>query len=207
MTQGPQVRDLLMGRVGEVVYANAEGAGVMFTEGHVEFVSGAELATRRFVVRLPGEPEPMPWVEDDGGRQAAGFRGRTEDCVTRAIAIAVELPYREVYDAMAAGLRMNAAMTKRARKGRSPSPRDGVPRAVYGPYLLGLGWTWHPTMSIGSGTVVHLRVGELPAGRLVVRTSRHIVAVVDGVVHDTADPTREGTRAVYGYYAKEGQTA
>jgi hypothetical protein len=30
---------------------------------------------------------------DDGGRKAAGFKGRAGDCVTRAIAIAAQLPY------------------------------------------------------------------------------------------------------------------
>ena len=40
----------------------------------------------------------LPFVHDDGGRAAAGFKGEARDCVTRAIAIATGLPYREVYD-------------------------------------------------------------------------------------------------------------
>lgn len=32
--------------------------------------------------------------------------------------------------------------------------------------------------------------------------SKHLAAVVDGVLHDTYDCTREGTRCVYGYYVK-----
>lgn len=63
------------------------------------------------------------------------------------------------------------------------------------------GFTWTPTMSIGSGTTVHLRQGELPeCERIVARCSRHLVAVIYGVVHDTGDPCRGGTRAVYGYW-------
>lgn len=42
----------------------------------------------------------MDWVFDDGGRAAAGFKGQTGDCVTRALAIALGRDYREVYDAM-----------------------------------------------------------------------------------------------------------
>lgn len=57
-----------------------------------------------------------------------------------------------------------------------------------------------PTMAIGSGCKVHLRADELPTGRLVVSVSKHLVAVVDGVVHDTHDPRRGGTRCVYGYW-------
>ena len=40
------------------------------------------------------------YIYDDGGRAAAGFKGTTGDCVTRAIAIATGKPYREVYDAL-----------------------------------------------------------------------------------------------------------
>ena len=39
----------------------------------------------------------MKWVYDDGGRNAAGFRGKAGDCVARSIAIATRLPYRQVY--------------------------------------------------------------------------------------------------------------
>ena len=30
----------------------------------------------------------LPWVYDDGGRAAAGFKGEAGDCGTRAVAIA-----------------------------------------------------------------------------------------------------------------------
>lgn len=146
----------------------------------------------------------MTWVYDDGGRAAAGFKGSTGDCVTRAIAIATGRPYREVYDDLFALGRARVAIgAARGRKTRHPSPRTGVARAVFHPYLLRHGWRWEPTMSIGSGTTVHLRADELPEGRVIARCSRHLVAVIDGVIHDTADPTRDGTRAVYGYYWKE----
>lgn len=64
-------------------------------------------------------------------------------------------------------------------------------------------------MQIGQGCKVHLRADELPQGRLVVSLSKHHSAVIDGVVHDTFDPNRDGTRCVYGYYtfdahAREG---
>ena len=40
----------------------------------------------------------MEWIYDDGGRAKAGFKGKTGDCVCRAIAIATGKPYKEVYD-------------------------------------------------------------------------------------------------------------
>ena len=52
---------------------------------------------------LQKESPMVAFQHDDGGRKAAGYKGSAGDCVTRAIAIAAELPYREVYDALAAG--------------------------------------------------------------------------------------------------------
>ncbi len=58
-------------------------------------------------------------------------------------------------------------------------------------------------MSIGSGCQVHLRAKGLPTGRLIVQLSKHVAAVIDGVIHDTHNPSRRGTRCVYGYYSKQ----
>lgn len=149
----------------------------------------------------------MTWTFDDGGRSAAGFRGEAGDCVTRAIAIATQLPYRQVYDALheqALGSRSNMVRLQRRygdQARRHASPRGGVPRRIYGPYLAELGWQWTPTMQIGSGCQVHLRADELPGGRIIARLSKHICAVIDGVIHDTHDPSRDGTRCVYGYFS------
>ena len=124
---------------------------------------------------------------NDGGRQTR--RGRRKDCVVRAIAIALDRPYAQV----AADLEHLYGL---------PVDIQGVPREVYEPYLADAGWTWTPTMWIGKGCTVHLRPDELPSGRLIARVSRHLVAVIDGVIHDTHDPTRGGTRCVYGYYRR-----
>jgi folate-dependent phosphoribosylglycinamide formyltransferase PurN len=57
-------------------------------------------------------------------------------------------------------------------------------------------------MNIGSGCTVHLRADELPGGTIVCQCSRHLVAVVDGVLQDTHDSSRSGTRCVYGYWSR-----
>jgi hypothetical protein len=147
-------------------------------------------------VRQCASRREVGWVSDDGGRAAAGYKGHTGDCVTRAVAIATRRPYREVYDAL-----NGLAQRERPRPGRRrSSARAGVNRPTTARYLAGLGWRWTPTMGIGTGCRVHLRVDELPPGRLIAKCSRHVVAVVDGVVHDTSDPSRGGTRCVYGYW-------
>jgi len=137
-------------------------------------------------------------IFNDGGRAAAGFAGQTGDCVCRAVAIAAQRPYAEVYAAL-----NHLAQSERPRKGRKRSnSRTGVfvQREWFKTYMRSLGFRWVPTMKIGSGCKVHLRDGELPAGRLVVNVSRHMTAVIDGTVQDTQDPTRNGTRCVYGYW-------
>jgi len=142
----------------------------------------------------------LSWVKDDGGRADAGYTGDAGDCVVRSIAIAAQLPYATVYDALHDIARARRDVAQQRVKGRYHSPRTGVHKTVYQPYLAQLDAVWTPTMSIGSGCRVHLRAGEVPPGRLVVRCSGHMTAVVDGVIHDTYDPSRGGTRCVYGWW-------
>jgi hypothetical protein len=142
----------------------------------------------------------MDFVFHDGGRVAAGYRGKTGDCVTRSIAIATGKTYQEVYDALN-GLAQRERISK--RKKRRSSSRTGVYRETYQRYLESLGWRWTSTMSIGSGCQVHLRTSELPAGPLLVKVSRHLTAVIDGVLYDTHNCSRGGMRCVYGYFSLE----
>jgi hypothetical protein len=140
----------------------------------------------------------MRFSYDDGGREAAGFSGKTGDCVTRAIAIATEQPYQSIYDAINA----QAKGMRQTKRVRGSAARTGVSRTVYERYLAAQGWKWTPTMRVGSGCTVHLTPDELPKGRIIVRLSGHLAAVIDGVLHDTFDCSRDGTRCVYGYWSK-----
>jgi len=121
--------------------------------------------------------------------------------VTRAIAIATQLPYAQVYDLINEAALKERPGSKR-RAGRRSSARTGVFKVTYSRVLKRLGWRWVPTMGIGTGCRVHLRADELPRGRLIVSLSKHLAAVIDGVVNDTYDPSRAGTRCVYGYWTK-----
>jgi len=143
----------------------------------------------------------MTFVYHDGGRAEARYKGKAGDCVCRAICIASGRPYKEVYDRLAEG---NAKQRKSKHTGkRSRSARNGIytTRKWFKDYMKELGFTWTPTMTIGSGCTVHLRADELPSGRLVCSVSNHNVAVIDGVIHDTYDCSRKGSRCVYGYWS------
>lgn len=143
----------------------------------------------------------MSYQYNDGGREAAGFKGKAGDCVCRAIAIATGLPYKEVYDLINQFAQVER--TGKRKRGKS-SARGGVYKDTKRKVLEHLGWKWIPTMKIGSGCRVHLKAEELPPGRLVVALSKHSAAVIDGILHDTYDCSRGGTRCVYGYFVKEG---
>jgi len=157
---------------------------------------------------LSGQPTAaLGFVRNDGGRMAAGFQGEAGDCVVRAIAIAAERPYLEVYEALRhANAHYAEGCASRLAKQiavRGSTPRNGNHRAVFHDYILSLGFEWVPTMSVGQGCQVHLRQHEIPTGRVIVRVSKHLSAVIDGVIHDTHNPARGGRRCVYGYYIQK----
>jgi hypothetical protein len=129
---------------------------------------------------------------NDGGRAAAGFEGIAGDCVTRAIAIVSGLPYKEIHDSLTEWQGWDADAGGN-RQGHFNTRK----------FLENLGFQWVPLMKIGSGCKVHLRADELPNGKLIVRVTHHLTAVIDRVLYDTYDCSREGTRCVYGYYTKE----
>jgi hypothetical protein len=145
----------------------------------------------------------MKVVITDGGRRKAGYTCKQAgDCVCRAITIASGLPYQQVYDVLAEG---NATQRKTRRSHRSCGVRSAMhgistKRKWFHDYMTSLGFEWTPTMFVGQGCQVHLRDGELPMGKLVVSVSKHMCAVIDGVIYDSHDPSRDGTRCVYGYY-------
>lgn len=142
----------------------------------------------------------MNYVFNDGGREASGYKGKTGDCVCRSIAIATGKSYQEVYDAL-----NEASTVERTgkRKRGTSNARTGVYKTTTRKFMAALGWKWTPTMQIGSGCTVHLKASELPAGRLVVAVSKHMTAVIDGVINDTHDCSRNETRCVYGYYSHD----
>lgn len=159
-------------------------------------------------------PTEMKFVYNDGGRADAGYKGTTGDCVTRSIAIATGKPYQEVYD----GINALAQTERRGKRKRSrSSSRTGVYSRTTRRYLQSIGWKWTPTMQIGVGCKVHLTPDELPTGRLIVKLSKHLTAVIDHTIHDTSDPQwwtvitergvqRIAARCVYGYYQQNGKS-
>lgn len=140
----------------------------------------------------------MAFQKNDGGRAAAGYKGQAGDCGCRALAIATGMSYNDAYNTI-----NEYAHSERPRGGGKRSgARTGLKGRTMRRIMADLGWTWTPTMGIGTGCKVHVRADELPPGRLLLFMSRHFAVMVDGVLHDTYDSSRNGTRCVYGYWSK-----
>jgi hypothetical protein len=130
----------------------------------------------------------MPWTYDDGGREIAKSNCQF-DCVTRACAIAMELPYQYITERL-------SAIAQRPFDDdfcRAPQMRGSL-RNIYEKFLTTHGWEWVPFET-------QIQTNELPKGRLIVRCyGTTLLAVVDGVLHDTYDSSRQGRRVIHGYF-------
>lgn len=150
---------------------------------------------RAIPIRTEREPILIGYTYDDGGRSDAGFKGDTGDCAVRAIAILTRTPYADVYERMAACMRIAGygasgnAYRQRPRRDLKPaiSARDlqNLVKTSYGLHRVKLGHGPRPTYS--EGWALH--------GDCLVGTARHVAAIVDGDLRDTFDGRfYDGTR-------------
>jgi hypothetical protein len=127
-------------------------------------------------------------VEDDGGREAAGYPSVTDkDCVTRAIAIGTTTPYGQIHDLVdAEGVAHDIP----------DAAENGPPSWLTAKILGERGWA---TIQVRQGarlTEADLPVKEhkvlivetmtVPTGKSVECLIAHVTVVVDGVVRDIA---------------------
>lgn len=141
----------------------------------------------------------MRFVYCDGGRSLYFKAANVGDCATRAICNATGKDYKEVYDALN---RIAKTSRKSKRERGTSNSRNGIHIRIAKKYIeKELGWTWVPCMGIGTGCQVHVREDELPKeGNIILNLSKHFSCVKDGVLYDTYDCSRDGTRCVYGYW-------
>jgi|APSaa5957512535_1039671.scaffolds.fasta_scaffold30325_2 hypothetical protein len=147
----------------------------------------------------------MKFKYNDGGRESAGYKGHTGDCVARAIAIATQTPYQEVYDALHSMSRHWKGWSKTAKNIReNPSPRTGTHVPVAQAYLKSKGWE----KVTGN---VKLDDTKFKKGTYICSVRRHYTVVKDGVINDTHDCqmthgffAEKTTRTVFHHYVKKG---
>jgi hypothetical protein len=129
------------------------------------------------------------YVPCDGGRRSAGAKTeKTSDCVIRAIAIALELPYAQVWDDLHAIGRKSFEYANNRR--------------VYRSYLESKGWKWTTVLKRGVPRLP-LNKSKLPKGRIIAHVRAgfqgHLAAVVNGVVYDTWNSSG---CILHGYYSR-----
>ena len=130
----------------------------------------------------------MKFIYDDGGRSNY-FKGNAGDCVTRAIAIATGIDYKEVYNTIKDLLQH--------------TPRNGLSKQETRDIMHYFGFDWYAPKF--GGIKLHLTEEDLPDGTIICQVSKHVVCVKDKVIYDTFKPDRDGTRLVYGYWYLEGK--
>lgn len=118
----------------------------------------------------------LNWIFNDGGRYAEGYTTIRADCDVRAVAIALEIGYTSAADLL------------RASFHNRPRMRDILPAQ---------GWEWiECTMQLDDQHT-------LPLGRLILLLKGHYTTLVDGVIHDTYNPVRNGLDIVCGYWKRK----
>ena len=156
-------------------------------------------------------------IFNDGGRATAGFTGETYDCVTRAVAIITENPYREVYDnlyRLALGYASDnddkvARAMRRAMEvcgahwKNHPDPNSGVNWEITDRYLLELDWFFWAIVPDKNG-MNWMKLSDFTGfeGRYVVRLIGHSTAVIDGKVYDTFNPEERHSVPVIGFWRR-----
>ncbi len=130
----------------------------------------------------------MEWIYDTGGREKYYKALNVKDCVTRAIAIANGMDYKETYMAL-----------KKYNGG--DTPRNGMYASVYSKMLEDLGWEY--VSCSDAGQEMFFREGLLPDEDVIIcKIDRHLVTLIDGVIHDTYDSSGKGNKKVLGYWRK-----
>ena len=127
---------------------------------------------------------------DDGGRKYAGFaEPKVGDCVVRAISIAFDKSYLEVYEFV------NIISSK--EKKRKSYSKKGIYLDTIKKVMKRYGATWISYMKTKKR--IRMNSKDLPMkGKYVLNLSKHVVAIIDGTIHDLYDCSENGNRIVYG---------
>ena len=133
---------------------------------------------------------------DDGGREAAGYRGSTGDCVVRAIAICAREDYRAVYLTMAEHMKRNGyAVSGNAVSGNAYATRERNRKAPRRKGQIAARRVQDRVLEVYGFRKVRLPAGERPTfteahrryGDCIVGTTKHVAAVVNDALRDTFD--------------------
>lgn len=121
----------------------------------------------------------MTFIKTDGGRKAAGFKGKT-DCGIRAVAVATGMSYDD-----------SRKLLKQFSKG--PISR-GIYKEDMDAALQSIGWRWHSAPKFEGRKA---RYNDIE-GIAILRMAGHYSVVIHGVLYDDV---YSGDKMVYGYWS------
>lgn len=128
----------------------------------------------------------LPFEYNDGGRRNY-FKNQGEDCAVRAISIATERNYLEVYKELSS---LNLKYVN--------IDEFGTMKKACHEYLINNGWKWHKLKKEyklqKDNHIIPIK------GKVICQMSSHMTTVVNGVIQDTFLPHNY---YFYGYYTKE----
>ena len=136
----------------------------------------------------------LEYIEDDGGRSAAGFKGRTGDCLTRAISIATGESYRKVYDAVGEQMKKHGyarsgnayAQSGKAAAAVRAKGRSRRPRTIQDDVLRLFGFAKVDAKK-PNGTCYTYEQAHRRYGTCIVTTTKHYATLKNGALRDTFD--------------------
>lgn len=118
-----------------------------------------------------------PFQTHDAGRSQSKRPKQRQDCVIRAIAIAEERPYDQIFDTFSDGGRKN---------------NTGTPKKLWKLYLHAFQRIAFPARAGLARVNLARFTEENPKGRYVLQMAGHLTACIDGVIHDTEPPRESG---------------
>ena len=134
----------------------------------------------------------MRWIYDDGGREHEGYRGHTNDCVVRAIAIALRLKYKKAESLV-------IEYVEKYDKKKLPLS-EGVYDTAYRPLLEDYGWFWKPMCFVGMKGRKYINDKDVPFDIVICSLQQHLCTVDHHVVRDTRDYSGA---CVFGIFTKK----
>lgn len=129
------------------------------------------------------------FIKTDGGRSKY-FKGQDAgDCGARALALAAGIDYKLAYQKLA---------EQNFKSKGIRTARGGISKKDFEIVIREFGFTWQSAPKFEGRKA---RFYDLPTDRPVIASmAKHLVAVIDGVVHDQWD-CRE--KMVYGYWVQQ----
>lgn len=134
------------------------------------------------------------FVKTDGGRSLSKRKKQKNDCTVRALALATNISYDEAYEICAEAGR---------KCGQGLLMKQFLPTVIVNGYRF----KWYPLQAVKGEmrvTPVTFAINH-PAGKYILKTAKHVLACIDGVVMDDDDGGTSplAYRCVYGYWQLE----